>query len=122
MRLAGLMFSFATLVAYAQISITTPSLPDGAVTVQYSLTMSSSGATAPLIWSATGLPPGLTITTPGNISGFPNTTGVYAVTINLRDVQGRTASRQYSLTIQPEPVINTPVFLPDATVGFLYSV
>src|SRR5262245_24200871 len=122
MRLAGLMFSFATLVAYAQISITTPSLPDGAVSVQYSLTMSSSGATPPTIWSATGLPPGLTISTPGTIAGFPTTTGVYSVTVNLRDVQARTTSRQYSLTIVPQPVITTPVQLPDATVGFPYSV
>src|SRR4030095_10248655 len=122
MRLAGLLFSFATLVAHAQIAITTPSLTDGAVKIQYSLTMTSSGATPPLIWSATGLPPGLTITTPRNISGFPTTTGVYYVTVSLRDVQARTISRQYLLTIVPEPVFITPVFLPDATVGFPYSV
>ena len=122
MRLARLMFSFATLVARAQISITTPSLPDGAVSVQYSLTMSSSGAVPPVIWSGTGLPPGLTISTPGTIAGFPTTTGVYTVTVNLRDVQSHITSRQYSLTVVPEPMITTPVQLPDATVGFLYSV
>jgi uncharacterized protein (TIGR03437 family) len=122
MRLAGLMFSFATLLCHAQIAITTPSLPDGAVNIQYSLTMTSSGATAPLIWSAMGLPPGLTISTSGTISGFPTTTGVYPVTVNLRDVQGRTTSNQYSLTIVPEPIITTPVVLPDATEGFFYSV
>src|SRR5438477_5795810 len=122
MRLAGLMFSLVTLAAHAQIAITTPSLPDGAVKIQYSVTMTSSGATPPVIWSATGLPPGLTISTPGTIAGFPTTIGVYTVTVNLRDVQGRTISRQYSLTIVPEPVITTPVFLPDATMGFLYSV
>ncbi len=116
------MFSFATLAALAQISITTPSLPDGAVNIQYSFTMSSSGATPPMIWTATGLPPGLTMIGV-TISGFPTTTGVYGVTVNLRDVNNnRTTSRQYSLTIVPEPVITTPVFLPDATVGFPYSI
>src|SRR5262245_11264382 len=122
MRLAGLMLSVAAIGARAQISITTPSLPDGAVRIQYALTMSFSGATAPVIWTATGLPPGLSISTPGTIAGFPTTTGVYPVTVNVRDVQNRTASRQYSLTIVAEPMIITPVFLPDATVGFPYSV
>jgi uncharacterized protein (TIGR03437 family) len=122
MRWACLMLPFAALAARAQISITTPSLPDGAVNVQYSLTMSSSGATPPLIWTATGLPPGLTISA-GTITGFPTATGVYTVTVNLREVNAnRTTSRQYSLTIFPEPMITTPVFLPDATVGFSYSV
>src|SRR5580765_3258808 len=121
-RLACLMFPFAALVAHAQIAITTPSLPNGAVNIQYALTMSSSGASAPMIWTVTGLPPGLTNSGP-TLTGFPTTTGVYSVTVNLRDVNNNlTTSRQYSLTIVPEPLITTPVFLPDATVGFSYSI
>jgi uncharacterized protein (TIGR03437 family) len=122
MRLACLTFLFATLDAHAQISITTPSLPNGAVKIPYFLTMSSSGAIPPSIWTATGLPAGLTISTPGTISGLPTTTGVYTVTVNLKDVQNNNTSRQYSLNIVPEPMITTPVQLPDATVGFPYSI
>ena len=118
----GWALTLAASVASAQIAITNPSLPDGAVTIQYSVTMTSSGAIAPTVYSATGLPPGLTITTPGNISGIPTTTGVYNVTVSLKDVQNNRTSRQYSLTILPQPVITTPIRLPDATVGFQYSV
>ena len=52
-------------------------LPDGLISVVYPSTLITfSGGTAPLAWSATGLPPGLTINAgTGIISGTPSAAG-----------------------------------------------
>jgi hypothetical protein len=73
------------------LAITSASLPNGAVNVAYSQGISSAGGFAPLTWSATGLPPGLTINPiTGVISGIPLTfspggTKVFPVSVTVRD-------------------------------------
>jgi hypothetical protein len=49
---------------------------------------------------------GLTIGTGGVISGTPVSVGVFSVTISVTDTAGATASRVFSLTINPSPVNN----------------
>lgn len=45
-----------------------------------------SGGVGPFAWSATGLPPGLTINAAtGLVSGTPTTTGSYTATVTLTD-------------------------------------
>lgn len=66
-------------------SITTTSLPDGEVGIDYSKTLISADGTLPYIWSASGLPAGLTISTSGLISGKPGGAGDFDVVLTLTD-------------------------------------
>ena len=58
------------------ITVAPPTLPNGAVGVAYTQTMTASGGTAPYIFTATGaLPAGLTLTPAGVLAGTPTTVG-----------------------------------------------
>jgi hypothetical protein len=97
-------------------------LPDGRVGTAYSYTMSATGGTAPLSWSATGLAPGMSIGgTSGVIGGTPSVAGSYTPRVTVRDVGGRTAFVDLSVRILgPPPVIATST-LPDGVVGSAYD-
>ena len=53
--------------------------------MQYSQTMTAAGGLAPYLWVATGLPPGLKLTSKGVVAGIPTATGTYSVTIAVID-------------------------------------
>ncbi len=82
--------------------ITTASLPNGVTGQTFALTMASTGGSGAGIWSATGLPPGLTLTGAGAFSGAPSAAGVFSsVVITLTDAaSGQTSPKTYSLTVQ----------------------
>jgi hypothetical protein len=72
-----------------QCAITTTSLPDAQQNVAYSSTLASANCTAPLTWSATGLPAGLSINaSTGEISGTPTVSGDSSVMVTLTAANG----------------------------------
>ena len=86
------------------LSITTASLPVAAATLPYSVALTTNGGLAPLTWSATGLPPGLTIDNTGTISGIPSTTGqpsniVVVTAMDASSPTPQTASATYTLLV-----------------------
>ncbi len=65
-----------------------------------SATHSASGGTAPYTWSATGLPPGLSISSStGTVSGTPTTAGSYGVTVTATASAGGSGSASYTWTV-----------------------
>jgi hypothetical protein len=69
-----------------------------------SFTVTQTGGTPPISWSATGLPPGITIgASTGTVSGTPTTAGSYAVTVTARDSSSpqKTGSTQFTFSISP---------------------
>jgi hypothetical protein len=97
------------------MSVTTTSLPDGTVGADYSTQLAGTGAQPPYTWSIAaggpGLPPGLSLTPDGLISGTPTaSTGgtivigavTYDFTVTMTDANGRSVDQPLSITIQPQ--------------------
>lgn len=71
-----------------------PGPQTSAVGRQVSLTLTASNAPGPYFWTITGLPPGLSSDSAGNIFGRPTTTGTYTVSAEV-DAQGFLGSLEF---------------------------
>lgn len=105
---------------FAQFTIT-----NGVVGISYRFLLVASGGVKPYTYSisAGSLPPGLSLSTDGVISGTPTQTGTFNFTAKVVDSQTPTAAYTTlatSMTINPVLSFNTSA-LPPATVGALYS-
>ena len=107
-------------------TITGPaSLSVATVNVAYTATtITATGGAAPLVWSATGLPNGMSIASgTGIVSGTPTTNAgsPVNVVVTVTDANSATASQTYSLTIDPALVITAPASLPAAVPSVAYT-
>jgi hypothetical protein len=107
------------------LSITTTSLPNGAVGQAYNENVQSTGGTGALTWSivAGTLPQNLILnSTTGLISGTPNAPGTSSFTVRVADTTGQVDTQALSILIDPAtpPIITTPS-LDGGTVGLAYS-
>ncbi|MHC4712023.1 MAG: putative Ig domain-containing protein [Planctomycetota bacterium] len=87
---------------YADLEITTTSLPDGTVSVSYSQTLAATGGKTPYSWSiiSGSLPSGLSLTSStGNISGTPTSSGTSNFTVQVTDDQSPADSDTQALSI-----------------------
>lgn len=97
----------ATLVVQnSPLTITTTSLPNGAVDSSYSSALAASGGTPSYVWSIVGesgsLPPGLSLNTnSGAIIGTPTTVGNFTFTAQVTDAGNpvQTVTKQFSIAI-----------------------
>ncbi len=89
-------------------AITTLALPPGQVGDPYSATMNASGGTAPIQWSATGLPPGLDIDAgSGEIAGTPTAAGPSTITVTATDAAGANTFLPLALIITPGALVSS---------------
>jgi prepilin-type N-terminal cleavage/methylation domain-containing protein len=75
------------------------------------LQLAATDGQPPLTWSFSGLPPGLTGSAGGYVTGTPTDAGInrtYTVTATVRDILGRTDATQFSWTIVTVPVLTNP--------------
>ena len=81
--------------------LTTSPLPAGTVGSAYSRTLAASGGTPAYTWtvSAGALPPGLTLSGAGLLSGTPSSTGVFSFTARVQDAAAAAVTLPLSLTI-----------------------
>jgi hypothetical protein len=93
--------------------------PQAAVGVPFSHAQNIGGGTPPYAFSASQLPPGLTISRDGRISGAPTKAGTYSASITVADNQGNTLNLPYKLYVNPIGVTTSD--LPPAEPGTDYS-
>ncbi len=92
----------------SSLAITTTSIPFGALTSSYGgaggFSLAATGGTGTLTWSLapfTQLPPGLTLSAGGVVSGIPTSTGQYAPTFVVTDTGGHSTSQSFQLNVYP---------------------
>ena len=82
-------------------TISPASLPSGTAGTNYTQSFSQTGALGAPSYAITAgaIPPGLTLSSGGLLSGIPTATGTFNFTITVADVSGCSGSAPYSITI-----------------------
>ena len=111
------------------VTIGPGSLPNGTVGAAYSQTLTASGGYGAGTYTfsvATGtLPPGITLSAAGVVSGTPTTTGIYDFTAQATSISSFsgpiTGTQQYTIAVYTLPAF-TPQTISPGMVGLSYSV
>ncbi len=91
----------ATVTVNQNPAITTLSLPAGTNAVNYSQPISASGGAGPYTFNVTAgnLPPGLSLSPGGLVSGVPTVSSNWTFTVTTTDTNGCAGSQAYTLAI-----------------------
>ena len=111
-----------TLLIVPGLAISVDVLPEGKEGEQYSYTLTTSAPSA--VWTRTdgALPPGLSLSSAGVISGTPTRAGDYSFTVHAEvSSEGLKADRTLTITIRPEFSILTDAALPRGKAGQWYT-
>ncbi len=95
------VFGDHSLVIASDLAVASATLPGAGLGATYNDIVHAAGGVAPYSWIASGLPPGLSLTADGVISGTPSVAGNFSATIAVRDVHGIVASRVLGLAVAP---------------------
>ena len=111
-----------TIVSGVSISTSSP-LPTGEINLAYTETFTAAGGSGTYTWSKISgtLPPGLTLSPSGSLTGTPNTAGTYNFTVQAVDSNKSTASEPFALTIEGPVAISTPGNLSAGSLNSSYS-
>jgi hypothetical protein len=90
-----------TITIHPPLKITTLSFPPTPMAVFYTTAAATSGGTGPIKFALTAgsLPPGMTLSSTGVISGATRGFGSFTFTLTATDAAGATFSKQYTLTV-----------------------
>jgi hypothetical protein len=119
--------AYTLTIAGPTITLSPASLPAGTVGAVYTQTITAAGGTAPYTFALTAgaLPPGVTLSSAGVLSGTPTGGGTYTFTLTANDVSTGTGpysgSRSYSLTIAAPTIVVAPATLASGTIGSAYT-
>src|SRR5258708_760273 len=132
--LLSLLFVLFASQCFANITITTTSLPNGTVNMAYSAVIQAKNGCTPYSWSliSGSLPPGIsekasTDTTSLDLYGTPTTAATYSFTISAKGCEGHVSSVSYKVVVQSSSSLSsssvniTTTSLPNGTVNSAYS-
>ncbi len=106
--LDGEVEDYLLTVTCPTISTSPAALPVYYLAAPMSQILSASGGTAPYTWSVSAgtLPPGLTLTADGQLSGAPTAVGSYGFTVRAADAYGCAVTRNYDVQVKGMSVGN----------------
>lgn len=115
-----------SIVINQAMTITTPSISSATVGSIYSQPMTIFGGTAPVFWSASGLPAGMTIdSATGTVFGIPTAitpTPAVPSTITATDASGASVQRSFSFNVYGTIAVTQPITVNNAVVGTSYTI
>ena len=110
----ALLLGLSTLLYGQTLTVSPATLPDGMYGYAYGpQALTASGGTAPYTFAVSlgALPPGMSLSTDGTLSGTPTAIGVYLFTVTAQDntpAPGTLSGTQlYTLTVDPAPLTIT---------------
>lgn len=114
------------LIVPSPLRIVNTFLSDGHATVPYVEQLQATGGVQPYSWSSTALPPGLSLSPSGLLSGTPTNPGTTPVTFTVTDARVASVSQTLSITINASPVVSVSgVFMfdkvPATTAGLDFA-
>ncbi|MFF5383553.1 putative Ig domain-containing protein [Pedobacter suwonensis] len=111
------------LTVTAALVLTPGALPDGLTGTVYptQTVPAATGGTGPYIYTAAGVPPGLTFNpTTREITGTPGQPGTYTISFTVVDANGNTLTSNYAVKIT-DPLLLSAATLADGTTGTIYT-
>ncbi|HLL56216.1 MAG TPA: putative Ig domain-containing protein, partial [Myxococcaceae bacterium] len=108
-RVVAQTLHFSVVVPAAPMSpnplfITTAFLPSGENGTAYGpTTFTATGGSAPYTWflASGALPPGVTLSSSGTLSGTPTASGTYAFSVRVSETGGQTVEKTFTLDVVP---------------------
>jgi streptogramin lyase len=94
------------------MSVTPAALPAANVGAAYSQSLAVTGAIAPYTWSATGMPPGLSLSSDGTLTGTPTAAGSYTPQMLVQDSSTPPVTVGVNYTLDSEQLAIEPAVLP----------
>jgi hypothetical protein len=93
--------SLAITIATATVTISTTALPDGTVGAAYWQALAATGGTPPYTWSLVWetLPPGLSLSSVGVVSGTPTNYGTFSFILEVTDNSSGSAGQLFTVEI-----------------------
>ncbi len=106
--------SYMLVINGPTITISPPTLPNGSVGTPYNQTLTASGGAAPYSFSISAgtLPPGLALSSTGEITGTPTTAGSFPFTVKATDSNGCMGMRNYTIVISGAGLVFYPLMQP----------
>jgi 5'-nucleotidase len=93
----------------AALTLTNPGPQSGTVGAAITpLTLAATGGSTPYVWSAVGLPAGLTLSDAGVVTGTPTASGTSSVTVTVTDSTGATATATFGFEVASTATV-TPI-------------
>ena len=106
----------------SSLTITTTSLPTGAVKERYAAVMDAAGGKAPYTWTLlSGGGSNLSLSTAGILSGTPNLPGSFGLVFRVNDGT-RTDVKALTLSITPLPGAEEPLNITTTSRQYHYSI
>ncbi len=121
----NLIVDIFSYMAPAPLTVTTTSLPGGSTGMPYNAQLAASGGEPPYSWTLNAgsgpLPPGLSLSDTGVISGTPTVGGTFSFTVKVTDTQSTSVTANLSITISAGGLVITTTQLPTGTQNSSYS-
>jgi hypothetical protein len=102
-----LTMDFAFIMDCPTLEVAPETLANGQQDVPYTVTFTTSGGVGPYVWTANGIPPGMTLDSgSGVLSGTPTEASIYNMTVRVTDATGcRTDVIRSLLIAPPDPKV-----------------